>query len=259
MTMDTEIAMNNMHHSSLSKHTGIGARLKTAREALHLSEKEAASRLHLSPKLITVMENEEFENGLPPTFMRGYIRSYGRLLSIPAQDIDAAIEQLGMNVVPTTSLAPTSLHTSLDNNNEQYVQWLTYIIIALLVGLVVIWWVTHPQDPRSSLKDKPKEINAPVATTPAPTAPVSTPAPTATAPITAQPPISSSSTKSAPQIASPTPVTAEPDNVKSSAETARSTATGETTQTNTSASSTTKEETSIQMAHPEPGLDTSDY
>lgn len=41
--------------------TGIGARLKAAREKAHLTEKDAANRLHLSPKFIFIIENEDFE------------------------------------------------------------------------------------------------------------------------------------------------------------------------------------------------------
>src|SRR5690349_2418493 len=83
-----------------------GKRLKHARESLKLSEKEVATRLHLSPKMIPIMENETFEQGPPATFMRGYLRSYARLLQLTDEEINAALNDLE-TFIPTSVIANT--------------------------------------------------------------------------------------------------------------------------------------------------------
>lgn len=124
---------------------GIGARLKAAREQLKMSEKEAASRLHLSVKFITLMENEDFHNDTPVTFLKGYLRSYGRILSISDKEIADAIDQLGIH---TTTSKPLSsrMNTPVSNDSERYVKWITYLISFVLIILVGMWWSSRTKD-----------------------------------------------------------------------------------------------------------------
>ncbi|MHB1948279.1 MAG: helix-turn-helix domain-containing protein [Gammaproteobacteria bacterium] len=160
--------------------TGIGARLKTAREAMHLTEKDAAARLHLNPKFIDLMEKEDFSDGTPVTFIRGYMRSYARLVNVPESDIDAALQQLGMSQPPSTSLAP-KLHTpTINNNNERYVRWITYLISAVSAVLVGIWWSTHTRETSANNKASAQPAVITPAITESTTQPVTvTPATTA--------------------------------------------------------------------------------
>lgn len=125
-----------------AKSNGLGLRLRAAREALQLSEKEAGARLHLSPKYIAIMENEDFENGLPATFIRGYLRSYARLLNLSEYEINIAIEQLGITSPQQTPIAPI-LHAQPVNRSDRYVRWITYLVLLILVGLVALWWHSH--------------------------------------------------------------------------------------------------------------------
>ncbi len=130
----------------VKKHPSIGARLKKARETMGLTEKDAASRLNLNSKIITTIENDNFENGPPATFMRGYLRSYGRLLNLSEAETNELIEQLDMAVAPTM---PKSIsmpaHTRSINIHgfERHIRWLTYLIIFMLILLVSMWWGSH--------------------------------------------------------------------------------------------------------------------
>ncbi len=125
-----------------------GARFKSAREAMHLTEKEAGARLHLKPYLITIIETERFENGPPAIFMRGYIRSYGKLLNLSEKEIAQALTQLNL-ANPATS-APIS---AIQTQSIQYgsnVGWSTSLVVIVLIGLVGMWWHTHS---RTSTKE----------------------------------------------------------------------------------------------------------
>ena len=56
------------------------------------------------------MEKEKYPNDLPTTFIRGYIRSYGKLLQIPEYEIKKAIEPIKSkpNQQETTGLMTAS-------------------------------------------------------------------------------------------------------------------------------------------------------
>ena len=82
MTNQT-LPTDSNNHQQIS----FGLRLTSCREALGLDRKEAAAQLRLSEKVIVMLEDGEIANNLPLTFVRGYVRSYGKLLAIPEQEI----------------------------------------------------------------------------------------------------------------------------------------------------------------------------
>jgi cytoskeleton protein RodZ len=142
--MDNEIAsaenVNNMTHVNESiKISGLGARLKSAREAMNLSEKEAAGRLYLNVKIISFIENEHFSDGPPMTFMRGYLRSYAKLLNVPDTEINAALEEIELAIPDIKPEAPI-LHATPIRQSERYLKWFTLLIVLTLITLVCIWW-----------------------------------------------------------------------------------------------------------------------
>lgn len=149
--------------------TPIGARFKTARETMGLSEKDAALHLHLNPKIITLIENNDFQNTLlPAAFLRGHLRSYARLLNINEEEINATLQQLGVLSTPTTIKSPILQNSPINNTSDgSSLRWLTYFIVLILFVLVAIWWNSHPRDIviHSVVKSEP----APVTPTTAPT------------------------------------------------------------------------------------------
>ncbi len=187
---ETSEMTNQSEKSTLS---GLGARLKKTRESMHLTQKEAAARLYLNPKIVEIIENEAFFDGPPMTFMRGYLRSYARLLNVPENDIKAAIEALELNTTPTGLAAPT-LQASPIYRGDKYIRWITYLIVLTLISLVVIWWSSHSKyvitdvpspnqvpaatSTTTTTETKPAETLSPVSTENAPSTITTTTAPT---------------------------------------------------------------------------------
>jgi cytoskeleton protein RodZ len=153
-TMTSDKTPSGMHaNNALKKQAGIGKRLKTARESLRLSEKEAAARLHLSLKMIPIMENEDFDNGPPATFMRGYLRSYARMLNISDNEVNTAISQLEASIPRSPEpCAPPILQTRPTHASHRYLRGMTYIVVPVLALLVCIWWTSHSKDLMSAIK-----------------------------------------------------------------------------------------------------------
>ena len=174
--MDNEIAINNDASMNIKpdivKITGMGVRLKKARESLHLTEKEAAARLYLNPKIISVIEMEAFSEGPPITFMRGYVRSYARMLSLPESEIKSGLDELE-NIYPQTTSNKPVLHATPINKNDRYIRWITYLIVATLIVLVTLWWRSHSKyviaDVPNQTNDFTQEVESVPATTAEPT------------------------------------------------------------------------------------------
>lgn len=123
--------------------TGFGERLKNAREALHLTEKEAAARLHLNPNIIQILESESFKDAPPVTFMRGYLKSYARLLNFTEQEISVASDNLGLNIQPSCGTVSPLLNTNNLYKSDRYVHWITYLVVSVLLVMMGIWWNSH--------------------------------------------------------------------------------------------------------------------
>jgi cytoskeleton protein RodZ len=116
-----------------------GKRLQKAREALNLSISDVAARLRMREGIIQAVEDDQYE-GIPPVYARGYLRSYGRLVSLEPEGLIKAYEDIA-------DMAPESLHpvTSPDLRQaavqgENLVHWLGYAaFIITSVGLLA-WW-----------------------------------------------------------------------------------------------------------------------
>lgn len=119
-----------------------GTRLKAAREALGLERKDAAAQLRLNEKIILMMEKDRYPIDLPVTFIRGYIRSYGKLLQIPEYEIKKAIEPIKPKQNNQTTTAPAKLSIPMTSGNY-FMQFFTYLIVITIIGLVGVWWYTH--------------------------------------------------------------------------------------------------------------------
>lgn len=70
---------------------GVGASLRSAREARGESVLDAAHALKLSPKQIEAIELERFDQLPGPAFVRGFVRNYARYLGIDAEPLVAGL------------------------------------------------------------------------------------------------------------------------------------------------------------------------
>lgn len=77
----------NVAHEALP---GPGQRLLAAREAQGRSFDDVVHELRLDPRVVAAIEADNLEGLGAPVFVKGYLRSYARLLGLPEQDIVAA-------------------------------------------------------------------------------------------------------------------------------------------------------------------------
>lgn len=68
---------------------GPDARLRAARETQGISVDDVAHDLHLDREVIVALESADYGVLGAPVFIRGYLRSYARLMGLPEEDIVA--------------------------------------------------------------------------------------------------------------------------------------------------------------------------
>lgn len=178
MTNETQTA-----NPTDNKPIPFGSRLKSARESLGFERKDVAAQLRLNEKIIIMMEKDRYPADLPVTFIRGYLRAYGKLLQIPEYEVKKAIEPIKPK--PTIQSIPSSIMTPAPVTSGNYfMQFFTYLILFTLIGLVGMWWYSHSMGSSPLLSENAVQIAAPVETTALTTAPIAPVPPTAVAPLT---------------------------------------------------------------------------
>ncbi len=132
--MNTEATQENSAvHST-------GARLRQAREQMGLTQQNVAERLCL--KLTTVRDIEEDKSpaDLASTFLRGYIRSYARLVHVPEEDL---LPMMAKQAPVRAAKIEPMQSFSLGKRRKKRDGWLmifTWLVIFVVVGLTGAWW-----------------------------------------------------------------------------------------------------------------------
>ncbi|VFP87312.1 Cytoskeleton protein RodZ [Candidatus Erwinia haradaeae] len=85
--------MNTDNTQNIYKVTSAGERLRSARENLGFTQQYVAKRLCLKISVIRDIEDDNVPASLALTFLRGYIRSYARLVRIPGEELISIIDQ----------------------------------------------------------------------------------------------------------------------------------------------------------------------
>jgi cytoskeleton protein RodZ len=144
-----------------------GARLRNAREQLGLSQQAVAERLCLKVSTVRDIEDDKAPADLASTFLRGYIRSYARLVHIPRR---AAADDGQAGSDPAAKVAPMQSF-SLGKRRKKRDGWLmsfTWLVLFVVIGLSgAWWWQDHKaqQEEISTMADQSSaELNAAIAT-----------------------------------------------------------------------------------------------
>ncbi|QLO35830.1 cytoskeleton protein RodZ [Klebsiella sp. RHBSTW-00484] len=117
-----------------------GARLRTAREQLGLSQQAVAERLCLKVSTVRDIEDDKAPADLASTFLRGYIRSYARLVHIPEEELLPMMAKQAP--IRAAKVAPMQSF-SLGKRRKKRDGWLmsfTWLVLFVVIGLSGAWW-----------------------------------------------------------------------------------------------------------------------
>lgn len=141
-----------------------GARLRNAREQLGLSQQAVAERLCLKVSTVRDIEDDKAPADLASTFLRGYIRSYARLVHIPEEELLPMMAK--QTPVRAAKVAPMQSF-SLGKRRKKRDGWLmsfTWLVLFVVIGLSgAWWWQDHKaqQDEISTMADQSSaELNS---------------------------------------------------------------------------------------------------
>jgi len=116
--------------------------LRNARERLGLSQKDVADQLFLTTTFIGYIDAGEFDKILKPAFIKGYLRSYARVVHLSGDEVvacyqrglDEAEDAIEIRDVTEESLGPSNFTGPVLKTGMAG-------LVGLLVVVAVVWWV----------------------------------------------------------------------------------------------------------------------
>lgn len=132
--------INNEIDQNVTK-KGPGDRLQAARIEQGITIEDIARQMNLNVQIIKSIEADDYADLQSPIFMRGYLRTYARLVGI---NEDETIKIFGEFYQQDDPDIRTIGNTSPEiSSNDIRVKWMTYIVIIGLLGLLSVWWVNN--------------------------------------------------------------------------------------------------------------------
>ncbi len=134
----------------------LGAMLREAREARGLSAREAADTMNLSVRFLDALENEQFDKLPARAFVRGYLRSYARMLGLSVDEVLSCYYRVAGE--DRTDPYFASKRDARDRPSELVHEHTGQVLVAVfalvvLVLLIALWAVWPDGEPEPAATD----------------------------------------------------------------------------------------------------------
>ncbi len=116
-----------------------GSRLREAREQLGLTQQSVAERLCLKLAMIHNIE-EDKPCDVSPAFLRGYVRSYARLVHLAEDDLLFAPDEQTSGASTVLSPVPGFNFNKGRKKQDSWLMLFTWLIVFIVTGLTGLWW-----------------------------------------------------------------------------------------------------------------------
>ncbi|WP_198677250.1 RodZ domain-containing protein [Pseudidiomarina taiwanensis] len=119
-----------------------GSMIRSARQEAGMTEQELADHLRLRLAVVKGIEQDQYEGLASSTFLRGYLRAIARVLELDAEQLLRAYENIrGDTDVESNVKMQSFSQQHIRERNDNRLKWASYIIIAIVLGAAIIWWI----------------------------------------------------------------------------------------------------------------------
>ncbi|AFP85758.1 hypothetical protein A35E_00466 [secondary endosymbiont of Heteropsylla cubana] len=123
-----------------------GGRLRRAREGMGLSQQVIAERLCLKLSTIRDIEDDQVNPNLSTTFLRGYIRSYARLVHLSEEELTPIITK--QYPIQLSKIEPRKcfLFRKTTRKHENWLMNFIWIVLFIVICFMASWWLKNYQE-----------------------------------------------------------------------------------------------------------------
>ncbi|KMT64785.1 RodZ domain-containing protein [Catenovulum maritimum] len=125
-----------------------GRLLREGRIEAGFSEQDVADSLNLKLDIVRAIESNDFTKIAAPTFAKGYLRAYSKLIGVDDALAVELYNQMGLDKAnQSAGMKSFSMRTKRESNDSK-LMLVSYIIIIIVIGMAVVWW--WQQKPQAS-------------------------------------------------------------------------------------------------------------
>ncbi|WP_047683076.1 MULTISPECIES: cytoskeleton protein RodZ [Xenorhabdus] len=117
-----------------------GQILRQAREKLELSQQTVADRLCLKVSTVRDIEEDNVPANIVPTFFRGYVRAYAKLVQVPESELLTKLDAQMPNKAVKTSPMQSFSAQKIRKKRDGWLMKVTWFVIIILLGMTGLWW-----------------------------------------------------------------------------------------------------------------------
>jgi len=138
----------------------VGSILRDARESMGISVEEVAGRLKFAPRQIAALEEGNFDLLPEMAFVRGFVRSYARLLQLDEAPLLDALPSMSAQSVFAEKKSAGEPFPNVYAMRKPNIIWLAAaLVVALIIGILVWRYDGGPVEPKLAA---PEVVNVPV-------------------------------------------------------------------------------------------------
>ena len=163
MNTQQENIVSEMDTSTAKSSESIGTILREARERLGLSVNDVANRIKFAPKQIEWLEADDYVRLPEAAFVRGFVRSYARLLDLDPTDLLAGLpaSYVKTSAVQEVKSVEVPMPSVLSARRYNIVLLATGLIIAVLVAIFERMNDRTPDQAEPAVKTVVQQIELP--------------------------------------------------------------------------------------------------
>ncbi|MEJ6476680.1 RodZ domain-containing protein [Pseudoalteromonas piscicida] len=138
----------------------LGQTLATARQNAGISFAEIESRLKMTHAQLTKLEQDDYQDLGPETFVRGYIKNYATLLGLNPVDVLAMYQS--PEVPPQKKRMQSFSRRTHKEAHDNRLMMVSYIVLAIVLGSSAFWfWQTNTAEPEMAQESAVTALEAP--------------------------------------------------------------------------------------------------
>ena len=147
---------------------GVGTMLKAERERLGLSREQITEKTRMRIQVVEAIENEAWEALPPSVYVRGFLRSYAKILGLSQE----AVIELYAKCVPP---APVQIPHPDSSRNRRQRAWPVLLILAVLVAVYGMWYFYPSAQVNQGSREAASPPSLPAVASPPPVRPAEEP------------------------------------------------------------------------------------
>ena len=154
------IAAENVK-SEINPTASLGTVLREAREHMGLSVIDVANQIKFAPRQIESLEADEFKNLHEDAFLRGFVRSYAKILQLDAEQFFVVVPQTKAAGAERKGVATGAFYATLNSIHSKNSKLLiAAALLAVVAGAFGLWnFISPPEQTETIQVDTPASLS----------------------------------------------------------------------------------------------------